>query len=160
MMAVVVADLGAQPPVAGRRAVRFDRGVFVGRDSLLGQLSADPVGWLDQQDPLAEPGGGQGCGAAAQPAPRDHEVIFPSAAVIRGGHPVPWKTGCCRDRKTREFQEPTPTRHRLRVPHFRAASINSITRSGFIFCAGSGNPRVSPFALNPPPSTSTKMGLW
>ena len=43
--------------------------------------------------------------------------------------------------------------------HFRASSISSMTRSGFIFCVGRGNPRVSPLAWNPFPSTSTKIGL-
>ena len=55
MAAVILADAPPQGPVGGIDAELLDPGVFVGRDGLRGELAADPVGRLGQDDGAARP---------------------------------------------------------------------------------------------------------
>ena len=48
--AVVVANTVAQCPIGAGAALRFDPGVFVGRDGLLGELATQPVGFFGQHN--------------------------------------------------------------------------------------------------------------
>ena len=85
---VVVADAGAQFAIPARRTVRLDPLVLVGRHALLGELAADPVGFLGQRDAQARPGRGQRCRHAAQPSARNYHVESPRRGGGVNGEPV------------------------------------------------------------------------
>ncbi|CAM5495478.1 hypothetical protein SVIOM342S_01811 [Streptomyces violaceorubidus] len=73
---VVLADALAQSPVGGGGAELFDPRVLVGRHGLAGELAADPVRLLGQDDAAAGPAGGEGRGDAAESAADDEDVGF------------------------------------------------------------------------------------
>ena len=71
---VVVADAVAQRPVAGGDAELLDPGCSSGGHGLAGELPAEPVVLLGQDDRAAGPQRGQRRGDAAEPAADDEDV--------------------------------------------------------------------------------------
>ena len=78
--AIVVAHILRELPVAAGGAGPLDPGMFVGRDGLGRQLTADPVALLAEDDASAEAQGREGRGHAARPPADDEKVRFPLAA--------------------------------------------------------------------------------
>ncbi len=74
MPAIVGTDAVAETTIGARAAERFDPGMLVGRNRLLGKLAADPVGFLGHHDRLAGAGGRQGRGAPADAAAKDDDI--------------------------------------------------------------------------------------
>jgi len=66
----------AEPTVAKGAAELLDPRVLVRRHGLARQLSADPVGLLDDDHVLAHPGGGERRGETACAASQDDNVFF------------------------------------------------------------------------------------
>ncbi|ODA72355.1 hypothetical protein APS67_003532 [Streptomyces sp. AVP053U2] len=103
---VVGADRFAQRPVGGRDTELLDPRVFVRRDGLRGELAADPVGLLGEDDGAPRTAGGERGGHTARAAARDedlglgggagedgHTVLTPcglrTASVVRRGRGGP-----------------------------------------------------------------------
>ena len=74
MAAVIVPDSLSERPIGGIGAELLDPGMFVGGHGLRGELSADPIGRLGQDDGAADAQRRQGRGAAAQTATDDREI--------------------------------------------------------------------------------------
>ena len=74
LRAIVVAHAGSQRQVAACATDGLDPRILVGRYRLLGELSADPIGFLghDHAEPTTR--GGQRGGAASETAADDHEI--------------------------------------------------------------------------------------
>ena len=71
---VVIADAGAQIEIAPRAAEGFDPGVFIRRHGLRGELPADPIGFLRQNDLQPIPCGRERGGATAQATTDDDQI--------------------------------------------------------------------------------------
>lgn len=91
--AVPAAHPLAELAVGGGAAVRFDPGVFVGRDGLRGELAADPVRLFGEDHPFAELAGGEGAGHAADPGADDEDACLRFASR----HACPLAGSVCRD---------------------------------------------------------------
>lgn len=75
-LAVVVADGLAQGAVRGGGAELLDPRVLVRRDRLRGELAADPVRLLGEDDGAPRPAGGDGGGDPAESGAHDEDVGF------------------------------------------------------------------------------------
>src|SRR5688572_12544816 len=80
---VVSANGAAIVPVGSRAAERFDPRVLVWRNSLRGDLPADPVGFFGQDDPLSVSECGKRGGDAAKPAANNRHVTSELARPCR-----------------------------------------------------------------------------
>ncbi len=100
--AVVFADAAAQVAIGAGGAELLDPGVFVGRHGLLGELAAEPVGFLGEQYATTGAGRRERRGTTAQAA-ADDDDIRPHFLVF--GVRVGAQVGQCGQRSQRREAE-------------------------------------------------------